>query len=873
MKILIRSFAVVSLIFLVSCNKNQHYEFPFQDPNLSVEERVDDLITRLTLEEKASQLVYDAPGIKRLGIPAYNWWNECLHGVARNGLATVFPQAIGMAATFDTSAMRKMGEVIAVEARAKYNKAISNDEHGIYQGLTFWTPNINIFRDPRWGRGMETYGEDPYLTGSLAVPFIKALQGNNPKYFKTIATSKHFVVHSGPEPLRHQFNAEISQRDFLETYSPHFKRTIQEANVQSVMCAYNRLDGEPCCGSNKLLNDLLRNEWGFKGYVVSDCWALMDFFNGHHVSKTLPEASALGLLGGTDLNCGVVFKNLEKALEGNLIKEEDIDKALKRLLTARFKLGMFDPKEMVPFSEISYDKVDCDQHKKIALESALKSMVLLKNENKTLPLKKTIKRIAVVGPNANNLDVLLGNYNGYPSSPVTPLQGIKDKVGPNTEIVYARGCNHANGMSYFTTIPGDVFYIDSLKQKHGLTVEYFNNFNQQGKALKQETTPNIDVNWWDKAPLPEMKTDSFSVRWSGYLVPEISGNYVLRGQGQTGFQIIFNHTDTISGTNIHADGTGQKQFYLEKGKSYPVQVNFYNLARMADMKLVWDYPVKDLEKEAISAASNSDLVIMFMGLSPQLEGEELQVKLDGFYGGDRVTLGLPKVQLNLMKKLKDTGKPLVLVLLNGSALAVNWENENIPAILEAWYPGQAAGTAIADILFGDYNPAGRLPVTFYKSEKDLPPFENYNMTGRTYKYFEKEPLYGFGYGLSYSEFKYSGLETPEKIKASDDLSLSVNIQNNSTFDGEEVVQVYVSYQNKNEGFPIRSLVSFERVKINAGETKTIKMVVPNQYLSLVTEDGVSKVLPGDYTLYVGGTQPEKSEKINVAGTTFAIMPD
>lgn len=865
MKSFLLNFSIV-LFFLIflSCTSDEKPEYIFHDTKSPVEVRVDDLISQLTLEEKVAQLVYDAPAINRLNIPAYNWWNECLHGVARNGLATVFPQAIGMAATFDTSQMRMMGDVIADEARAKYNKAISRNEHGIYQGLTFWTPNINIFRDPRWGRGMETYGEDPYLTGSLAIPFIKALQGNHPTYFKTIATSKHFVVHSGPEPIRHEFDAVVNQRDFLETYTPHFKRTIQEANVQSVMCAYNRLDGEACCGSNKLLNDLLRNKWGFQGYVVSDCWALMDFYKGHNISKSLPEAAALGLSSGTDLNCGIVFKNLKEAIQLNLISENDIDTAIKRLFTARIKLGMFDPDEMVPFNQISYDIVDCDKHKKIAHDAALKSMVLLQNKNQTLPLQKNLKKIAVIGPNANNVEVLLGNYNGYPSSPVTPLEGIINKVGENTEILYSRGCNHADGLPYFTTIPASVFYQDSAQSKTGLKVRYYNDIQQTAPAFKEDVFSNVNINWWDEAPLPEMKFDSFSVKWNGYIVPEISGDYILGGLGQTKYEIIFNKNDTLRGNDIHSDGRSQKQFYLEAGISYPVEVNYYNFSRMARMQLIWAEPNPNLEKEALQKAAESDAVIMFMGLSPRLEGEEMRVDLRGFNGGDRTTLALPEIQVNLLKKIKAIGKPVILVLLNGSALAINWEKDNISAILEAWYPGQASGSAIADILFGDYNPAGRLPITFYKSVQDLPTFEDYSMNGRTYKYFSKEPLFEFGFGLSYSEFEYTDLNIPEQLSLDEkSLSVSVTVKNKGNYDGDEVIQVYSSNISGNKNLPIRSLIGFQRIHLKSGETKTVSFDIPVDHLYLVSDSEELKLIPGKYIISAGGRQPGHEPRNNV----------
>ncbi|MBN1118432.1 MAG: glycoside hydrolase family 3 C-terminal domain-containing protein [Bacteroidales bacterium] len=854
--------ALSGILFLTTC-KTSKYEYPFQNPELPVDERVEDLVSRLTTEEKASQLIYSAPAIERLGIPAYNWWNECLHGVARNGLATVFPQAIGLAAMFDTAQMKAIAEVISDEARAKYNKAISRGEHGIYQGLTFWTPNINIFRDPRWGRGMETYGEDPYLTGSMAVPFIKGLQGNNPKYFKTIATSKHFVVHSGPEPQRHEFNSIASERDLIETYYPHFRRTVQEANVQSIMCAYNRLDGEPCCGSGKLLNDLLRNEWGFNGYVVSDCWALVDFFNGHFVSDSSEDAAALALKSGTDLNCGVVYESLKSSLDIGLITEEDIDIAVKRLFKARFQLGMFDPESEVPFSKIGFDVVDSEKHKEIALETSRKSMVLLKNENKILPLSKDIKKVAVIGPNANDENLLLANYNGMPSKTTTPLEGIKEKLGSNAEVVYARGCDVAEGLPFLTAMPSSVLYTDSTLTQNGLVAKYFNSPDITDKPFKEEVISHVDYNWWDEAPVEGMKTDGFAVSWSGYFVPEVSGKHAIGGEGRSGLRIIFNNNDTIEKFSEHGLFYIYDEFVLEAGQAYPVTFEYYNAERIAMAKLLWDFPTPDLESEALKAASNSDVVIMFMGLSPKIEGEEMDVDIEGFKGGDRTVLGLPEVQLQLMKKIKATGKPIVLVLLNGSAIGLNWEKDNIPAILEAWYPGQAAGTAIADILFGDYNPSGRLPLTFYKSVKDLPPFEDYSMEGRTYKYFKGEPVYEFGYGLSYSELKYKNLNLPKETNKTDDITISVEIENLSEINGEEVVQVYLTAPETDFSTPIRSLVAFNRIPAPAKTTNHIEFTISKDKFVVYNDKGETIIPTGEYTLSVGGRQPSEEVLDNV----------
>ncbi|MFA9391031.1 MAG: glycoside hydrolase family 3 C-terminal domain-containing protein [Prolixibacteraceae bacterium] len=852
---------VFMLIALVSCkNKTESCDETYMNPSASIEERVNDLVSRMTLEEKASQLVYEAPAIERLGIPAYNWWNECLHGVARAGLATVFPQAVGMAASFDTELMFKTADVISDEARAKYHEAISRDKHGIYLGLTFWTPNINIFRDPRWGRGMETYGEDPFLTSKMGVSFIKGLQGNDPNYLKVVATAKHFMVHSGPESTRHSFDTKVNDYDFYNTYLPQFKATVQEAKVQSVMCAYNRYDGEPCCGSGFLLNDLLRDRLGFEGYVVSDCWALVDFFQGHMVSEGPVEASALALTSGTDLNCGSVFPSLPEAMAKGLVTEEDIDVAVKRLFTARFKLGMFDPDEMVPYAKIPYEVVNSKEHQQVALQMARESMVLLKNENHLLPLKKDLKTIAVIGPNAIDEEVLLGNYNGLPLNAVTPLAGIQQKVGKNTTIKYARGCDVAPNLPFLVPIPGNVLFTDESKTQQGLKAEFFDTVSFDVDPVFSRIDPNVDFNWWNKAPIEQLPDDNFSVRWTGVLVPEKTGDYYLGSDGSQIFKLTIDSTFHVEHDNLHEYRKSYEKIHLLAGKSYSIHLEYTNTERAAVIHLLWAPPVENLEQEAIAIAKDADAVIMFMGLSPRLEGEDMKVEVEGFAGGDRISLGLPKTQIQLMKKLKALKKPLILVLLNGSAVSIPWEKENIPAILEAWYPGQTAGLAIADILFGDYNPSGRLPVTFYKSAEDLPAFDNYEMKGRTYRYFEKEALFEFGYGLSYSTFNYSEIETSSEIIANDEPTiLSVDIKNDSQYEGDEVVQLYVKYPESEIIRPLKDLKGFKRTKIMPGETSTVTFIIDKGLLSYNTPEG-STTESGKYTFFIGGSSNLKNAK-------------
>ncbi len=696
----------------------------YKDVNRSFEERVDDLVSRLSLEEKVSQLVYNASAISSLGIPEYNWWNECIHGVARAGVATVFPQAIGMAASFNQDLIYEIAVAIADEGRAKHHEFARQGDRGIYKGLTFWSPNINIFRDPRWGRGQETYGEDPYLTGRMGVAFVKGLQGDHPKYLKTVATPKHYAVHSGPESLRHEFNAEASVKDMYETYLPAFKETVKEGKAYSIMGAYNRTNDEPCCASPTLLQKILRDDWGFEGFVVSDCGAIEDIYEPHKVASSPEEAAALALKNGCDLCCGRVFDTLLEALDQGLVSEEDIDTSVKRLFMARFKLGMFDPEEDVPYTQIPYEVNNCDEHIQLALDTARESMVLLKNEDNLLPLSKDLETIAVIGPNAQSRAVLLGNYSGTPSEYVTVLDGIRRKVSPNTKVLYAEGCELAN---------------------------------------KSE-------GYWGAKP-----TKGFA--------------------------------------------------------------------------------------EAIAAAERSDAVIMCMGISPELEGEEGEVaESDG--GGDRSNLDLPGMQEELLKAIYATGKPVVLVILNGSPLSINWAQDNIPAILEAWYPGEQGGNAVADVIFGDYNPAGRLPVTFVKSLDDIPPFTDYNMKDRTYRFMEKEPLYPFGYGLSYTTFEYSNLRlNADTIEVGESINVKVDVENVGSLAGDEVVQLYLKDKEAMVDVPIWDLRGVERIHLQPSEKKTVEFNIEPRQMALIDNQGRCLLEPGQFRVYVGGQQPDRRSEI------------
>ena len=691
------------LAVLAACAAPAAAQTPSPDylnPSLPFARRVDDLVSRMTLEEKVSQMQDVAPAIERLGVPGYNWWNEALHGVARSGLATVFPQAIGLAATWDDSLIFRMATVISDEARAKHHEYARTGSRERYQGLTFWSPNINLFRDPRWGRGQETYGEDPFLTGRLAVQFIRGMQGDDPKYLKTVATVKHFAVHSGPEPERHTFDAVVSERDLRESYLPHFEAGIREGGAYSLMCAYNRVDGKPACGSDMLLQQILRGDWGFAGYVVSDCGAIDDIYLRHKVVATAAAAAALAVRAGTDLECGRVYPNLVDAVRQGLVSEQAIDTAVKRLFLARFKLGMFDPPDSVRWARIPFAVLDEPAHGELARQAARESIVLLKNDGGVLPLRKDLRTLAVIGPNADEWRMLLGNYNGIPRDPVTPLRGIREAVSLRTRVLYARGAALADGL------PGS-------------------------------------------EPLPAER----------------------------------------------------------------------------------------LASEAVAVARQADAVVLCLGLTPDLEGEEMRIEVEGFRGGDRTRIDLPAPQQRLLERIVAVGKPTVLVLLNGSALAVNWAQAHVPAIVEAWYPGQAGGSALADVLFGDYAPGGRLPVTFYRSVADLPPFDDYRMAGRTYRFFKGTPLYPFGYGLSYTSFAYANLRTSaDTLPVGGAITVRVDVTNTGRRAGDDVVQLYVRHLGSSVERPREDLRGYRRITLRPGEVRTVEFALPAAALAYWSPD-------------------------------------
>jgi len=838
--------------------------YPFLDPGVSLEARVGDLVGRLTLEEKVSQLQHESAAIPRLGIPAYDWWNEGLHGVARAGRATVFPQAIGLAATWDSALIQRIAGVISDEARAKHHEAARLGRRGIYEGLTFWSPNINIFRDPRWGRGMETYGEDPYLAGRLAVAFVRGMQGDDDRYLKTVATPKHFAVHSGPEPDRHRFDAVVSQGDLRGTYLPHFEAAIVEGGAGSIMCAYNRVFGHPACASDLLLRDVLRGRWRFGGYVVSDCWAISDFHTGHEVAADEVEAAAQALRSGTDLSCGPEYRSLAAAVTRGLVTEAQVDSALARLLRARFRLGMFDPPDAVPWAReanalpSAVTLIDDPGHRALAREAAVKSMVLLKNAGGLLPLRKDLGTIAVIGPNADDVDVLLGNYNGVPTAPVTPLAGIRAAVGAGTTVLSARGSDVAQGIPTLTAVPPA-----ALRDLRGA---YFDGHGFPGDPVVTRQDPAIDFTWWDAAPAEGLPPDSFSVRWTGSLVPSATGRHALGIRASGGARLFLDDSLLVEFSERHVVLTQWAFVDLTAGKAGALRVEYFDRRADAIVQLVWAAPDPRAQEDALAAARRADAVILLLGLSPRLEGEEMPVDVPGFAGGDRVTLGLPAPQDSLLRAVARVGKPVVLVLLNGSALAVPWAAEHVPAIVEAWYPGQAAGDALADVLFGDVSPGGRLPVTVYASADDLPPFDDYAMRGRTYRYFGGAPLFPFGHGLSYAVFRYRDLRLPERVRAGEPVRVSVEVENAGAMVADEVVQLYVRDLEASAAVPVRALQGFRRVTLRPGERRRVTFTLAPRQLALIDADGREVLEPGAFAIAVGGKQPGFSGVADAATT-------
>lgn len=844
-------FTVISAAFSLTKGQ-QSGAYPFQNPSLSVEERINDLVSRMTLKEKSDQLLYTAPAIPRLGIPSYNWWNEALHGVARAGYATVFPQSITIANSWDEGLMYNVASAISDEARAKYHEFQRRGKTGIYQGLTFWSPNINIFRDPRWGRGHETYGEDPYLTGRMGFQFVKGMQGDDPKYLKTVATAKHYAVHSGPEPLRHSFNAKVSEVDLRETYLPAFRTLVKDAGVYSVMGAYNMFRDFPCC-ANPILYGILRNEWGFKGYIVSDCWAVSDFWKFQKFSKDAAEAAAAAVKAGTDLECGVDYKQLMTAVERGLLTESDIDVAVKRIFTARFKLGMFDPDAIVPYASIPFFVNCSDYNNSLSRLAAQESIVLLRNNGNILPLSKGIKTLAVIGPNADNFESLVGNYNGIAKDPVTVLEGITGKLAPETKILYAEGSDLAEGVHNLVPIPSR--YLQTAEGRQGATGEYFSNRDMKGAPLFTRVDDQVNFYWEHLSPGQDLPDDDFGVKWTTFLVPPVTGKYALGSWGSSYYEVWLDGKKVISERNEHHAFHKEYSADFEAGKKYKVEVIYKNYAGDADMKLLWAPPRPDMKEKAIAAAKASDAVILVLGLSQRLEGEEMPIKIEGFNGGDRTNLNLPAVQEELLEAVTATGKPVVVVLTNGGALSVNKAQEKAAAVILAGYGGQQGGNAVADVLFGDYNPAGRLPVTYYKSVDQIPAFDDYNMTGKTYRFFTHEPLYPFGYGLSYTTFSYSGLSIPESAVAGEKVTVKVTVTNSGKLAGDEVVQLYITDEKASTPRPLRQLEGFRRISLKPGESKVVEMTLDPRQFSIINSRDKRVIEPGWFTISVGGKQP------------------
>lgn len=852
---------VFSLFIITSCSENKQ-DYPFRNPDLPVEKRIDDLLSRLTPEEKIGQMMNQTPAIERLGIPEYDWWNEALHGVARAGQATVFPQAIAMAATFDDDALQQTFTMVSDEARAKYHYYQKNKEYDRYKGLTFWTPNINIFRDPRWGRGMETYGEDPYLTERMGVAVVKGLQGDDPNYMKTHACAKHYAVHSGPEWNRHEFDVEVSPRDLYLTYLPAFEALVKEANVQEVMCAYNRFEGKPCCSSDKLLIDILRNSWGYQHIILSDCGAIDDFWQKdkrtprHETHPDAESASADAVLSGTDLECGGSYRALVKALQDGKISEEDLNVSLRRLLKGRFELGMFDPDDRVPYAKIPYSVVESPEHIAQALDMARKSMVLLKNRNNLLPLSKNLKKIAVVGPNAADSTMLWSNYNGFPTHTVTILEGIRNKV-PSAEVVYELGCNHT-----------DDFVIVDLGNNitspagQGFTAEYFNNTDFEGEPVYKGIAKELRYTTGGNTQFaPNVNLTNFTARFTGEFVAPETGDVEFKIAGNDAFRLFIGDEKVAELWENEYGAERKYTLQAEAGKKYPVKIEYMQRLGSADLNLLIGKRAPVDFNATANKVKDADVIIFAGGISPRLEGEEMPVNVEGFKKGDRTDIELPKVQKEMIKALKATGKPIIYVVCTGSALALNWEEANIDAILNAWYGGQEGGTAVADILFGDYNPSGRLPITFYKSVDQLPDFQDYRMNGRTYRYMTQTPLYPFGYGLSYTAFDFKNAKlSQDKIAKDQSVTITFDIANTGQMDGDEVAQIYIKNPNDPKG-PVKALKAFKRIPVKAGSSQSVSIQLePKAFQSFNDQTQTMEVRPGKYKILYGSSSADKDLK-------------
>jgi len=824
------------------------------------------VVAKMTLAEKVAQLQSGAPAIPRLGIAAYDWWSEGLHGIARNGYATVFPQAIGLAASWDTGLLQHVGTTVSTEARAKFNAVGAGHDHARYEGLTIWSPNINIFRDPRWGRGQETYGEDPYLTGQLAVNFIRGIQGDDPAHPRAIATPKHLVAHSGPEAGRHGFDVDASPHDLEATYLPAFRAAITEGRADSVMCAYNALHGTPVCADSDLLTTRLRHDWGFQGFAVSDCDAVDDMTKFHYFKPDNAQSSAASIQAGTDLDCGVAYADLLEAVHKGYVKESVLDTALTRLFAARYRVGEWGSGTN-PYASIGMDQVDSAAHRKLALQAALESIVLLKNDHGALPLRNGAK-VAVIGPNADTLETLEANYHGTARAPVTPLDGLRERFGAE-HVHYAQGAPIAEGVP--VPIPETALRTDG---RPGLAGEYFAKLDFSGKAAVTRTDRTIDFDWDHVAPADALHADHYAVRWSGEWLPPAPGDYTLAMHVDRCFDCNKQHDPLrlyIDGNKMLDDSGDdahmQTTLHVTDARPHAIRLEYVHSGQDQGVRLQWLAPADAQLVEAQTAVRDADAIVAFVGLSPDVEGEELNIDVPGFNGGDRTDIGLPQPQQALLERAAASGKPLIVVLMSGSAVALNWAKAHADAIVAAWYPGEEGGRAIAQVLAGNYNPGGRLPVTFYRSTRDLPPFVSYATQGRTYRYFEGAPLYPFGYGLSYTHFAYGELAlSTTKLNAGAKLSVSAVVRNDGDREGDEVVQVYLSAPDDPLA-PRHALVGFQRVHLAAKESRRVSFELDPRQLSTVDATGERAVNAGRYRIFIGGGQPGYAEGVTAA---FAI---
>ena len=829
-------------------------KLPYQNPNLSAKERAIDLCGRLTLEEKAMLMLDESPAIPRLGIKKFFWWSEALHGAANMGNVTVFPEPVAMASSFNPDLLYKCFDVASTEFRAQYNHRMHDlkGEDEKFHSLSVWTPNVNIFRDPRWGRGQETYGEDPYLTSVMGVQVVKGLQGpEDSKYRKLWACAKHYAVHSGPEYTRHTANInDISARDFWETYMPAFKACVQDGNVREVMCAYQRLDDDPCCGSNRLLQQILRDEWGFKYLVVSDCGAVSDFHMNHKSSSDAIHGSSKAVIAGTDVECGFdyAYKSIPEAVKRGLLSEAEIDKHVIRLLEGRFDLGEMDDPSLVEWSKIPYSAMSTKASAQISLDMARQSIVLLQNRNNILPLKKNAEKIAIIGPNADDAPMMWGNYNGMPNHTVTILDGVKAK---QKKLFYTKGCD----LTYDQVMDCQLATQCAVGGKKGLKGTFWNNTTMEGKPVTTQyyTTPLAVTTAGMHNFAPGVQIEDFSAKYETVFTPKESGEYVVNVEGCGHFELYINGEKKAAEHTWRTTPT-RTAIQAEKGKSYNIEVRFQfvktwnaNLKINIAKELPIDY------QQIIAQLKGIDKVIFCGGISAALEGEEMPVQIEGFKGGDRTSIELPKVQRNFLKALKEAGKQVIFVNCSGSAIALTPETETCDAIVQAWYAGQEGGTAIADVLFGECNPSGKLSVTFYKNDSQLPDFEDYSMKGRTYRYFN-DPLFAFGYGLSYTNFEIG----EAKMQGKD--SITIPVTNTGKRNGTEVVQVYIRNLGDAEG-PLKSLRAFQRVNVKAGETVTATLKLDaNAFEFWDPETNTMRTKPGKYEILYGNSSMDKDLK-------------